>query len=256
MGSKTCILVGIGCVILAVVVLVVVGVGLVFFGLFGDRDGGFDLFGDRGGIISLFRDGSTGELGGTTTEETLENFFESDTKYGTADVDKWGGGRETEDKEIEFWVKGRRFRIDYYRNDGSKRIGIISPDGIMPYFCRSSEGSCKPAVASVDHYLDMFVKPAAAMADAGYDSEFGCDKYRYVVKKTDNIPGAINPWYTEDYVYCVKIGELVYVESRGDNPKPGESLDLTTYRKEFTKLEVNKTIPDSTFELPYSKTTN
>lgn len=230
-GLKTCVLIGGGCLVLGIVVLLI--------------GGGVFLF------LSVIQKPKIDRLGGKTAVETLENFFESKTKHGRANVDKWGGGRTSDDKEIEFWVKGRKFRIDYYRKDGTKRVGIVSPDGKKAYFCYPDENLCKPAVASVDHYLDIFVKPKVGMEERGRDEEYDCDKFFYLVRETDNISGASNPWYTEDFVYCVRAGELVYVESRGDNPERGEKADLTTYRKDFTSLEVNKEIKDSVFSLPY-----
>ena len=186
-------------------------------------------------------------------EKVLESFWTASRKAGTYDSATKRADGEEYTETGEFWVDGRSFRIDYYREPGKLRISIISPDGKTAYFCDPEKQESRPAVAGVDHYLSEFNKPGAGKLDReGVDPETGGEKLRYVVKKTDTVAGAENPWYTEDYVYYVKGGDLLKLVSRGTNPEDDGSIGpLDEYTHTFTKLELDPEIPADTFKLPY-----
>jgi len=151
----------------------------------------------------------------------------------------------------ELWVDGRKFRYSLYQA-GKLVRDITSSDGKTAYFVEHEGKYCEPSVASVDRYLLEFSEPSEASVEDGVDQETGAKRVVYSVKKTDNIEGSDNPWYTEDVTYLVKDGVVIGVITRGDTPnKDGSDYDLDTSRRIFSDLKVGEQIPPETFDLPY-----
>jgi len=66
------------------------------------------------------------------------------------------------------------------------------------------------------------------------------------------MPGAANPWYSEDATYLVPNDEVIGVITRGGVPEDDglvEGLDVN--RELWSDIEIGMAIPVDTFELPY-----
>jgi len=202
------------------------------------------------GLLSSADKGSA-EQGGASTApaKVLAKFFDADTKSGTFDATTLSTDGSTLTEQAEFWVSGRKFRIDYYR-DSKLRISIRSNDGVTAYFIHADKKTAEPSVASPDDYLRKFTKPNKPGESLGVDKT-GAERIRYVIKETTNIKGSANPWYVEDLVYSIKDGRVVSVVDRGGIPHEGEQTELDTHTTLFTELKTGEDIPADTFEIPY-----
>ena len=184
------------------------------------------------------------------TQKVLRTFFSASTKSGTYDSTTVYADGKTLSEKAEFWVSGRKLRIDLYR-DGALRISIRSADGKTAYFCRPDTKTAEPSVATPDVYLRGFTRPSTPGESLGVDATTGAERVRYVLKETSDVAGADNPWYVEDLVYSVKSGRVTSVVQRAGVPHPGQPTELDTLTMEFTRLDVGGKIPADTFEIPY-----
>lgn len=182
---------------------------------------------------------------------SLGEFLDADTKTGEYTVfTEWFEG-DTLELTGRFWVDGRRFRYDIY-DDGALVRSVISPDGETAYFCFHEDEVCEPSVASVDYYLMRYSMPADAGVEDGTDEETGARRVLYPVRKTDDMPGSGNPWYSEDVTYLVLDDEVIGVITRGASPAEDGSIDgLDKNRELWSNVRTGVAIPADTFELPY-----
>jgi len=195
--------------------------------------------------------GSTPDAGTSAAPaKVLAKFFDASTKSGRYDNTTVSADGSTNKEQAEFWVDGRMFRIDYYK-DGKLRISIRSNDGKTAYFCHADKQTAEPSVATPDVYLRKFTKPEKAGTDMGTDPTTGAARIKYVLKETSNVPGSSNAWYVEDLVYSIKDGRLLSVVDRGGIPHEGEATKLSTNTTLFTELVTGEDIPPETFEIPY-----
>ncbi len=186
----------------------------------------------------------------TAAANVLKGFFAARTKSGAYEASTTSSDGSTLSEKAVFWVSGRLFRIDYYR-DGQLRISIRSADGVTAYFCHPASKLAEPSVATPDVYLRKFTKPSQAGESLGTDAKTGAEKIRYAIKETSNVAGSSNPWYVEDLVYAIKDGRLLSVVERGGVPHAGETTKLDTSASTFTELKTGEKIPASTFAIPY-----
>lgn len=182
---------------------------------------------------------------------SLGEFLDADTKTGDYEVHtEWFEG-DTLDLTGQFWVDGRRFRYDIY-DDGALVRSVMSPDGETAYFCFHEDEVCEPSVASVDYYLMRYSMPSDAGVEDGTDEESGARRVLYSVRKTDDMPGSGNPWYSEDVTYLVLDDEVIGVITRGASPAEDGSIDgLDTNRELWSNVRTGVAIPADTFALPY-----
>ena len=90
------------------------------------------------------------------------------------------------------------------------------------------------------------------MENLGYDEEYDCTKYRYIIRETSNVEGSANLWYDEDIVYCLTKDIMKTVMQRGNTPSSlANSESLRETIMVFDRLEIRKDISDSIFGLPY-----
>ncbi len=190
------------------------------------------------------------EKGPAASAKVLAKFFDAKTKQGKFDATTLSSDGSTSAEKADFWVSGRKFRIDYYAN-GKLRISIRSSDGVAAYFVYADKKTAEPSVASVDNYLRKFTKPDKAGEPLGVDPATGAERIRYVLKETSDIQGASNPWYVEDLVYSIKDGRVMSVVDRGGIPHAGETTQLDTHTTLFTELVTGEDIPAETFAIPY-----
>lgn len=188
--------------------------------------------------------------GGGTSKPTLQQYFDADSKTADFKVVTLTADGKGYEMTGTVWVDGRKFRYDLY-DHGKFVRSIMSPDGKTAYFAQNDKKVSEPSVASVDHYLLEFGKPPAEALDDGIDEETGAQRILYSLKKTENLEGSANAWYTEDIVYLVKDDEVIGVITRGDTPNQDGTYDLDTFRRIFSNLKVGVKIPAEKFELPY-----
>jgi hypothetical protein len=222
-----------------VVIWVIVGIVILFLAV-------------GGAFFILRRNGedsnSEGSSSNSSYDQSIETYFDSSKKQGkithvTFTLDK--------KEEGEFWVDGRKFRIEYTQEDGTKRR-IISPDGELAYFCYEDEEICKPSVVSVDNYMLRWNRPSDEVKDEGMDEEFDCKKLRYDVDETFDMEGASNAYYVKDILYCVGTDGIKYRESRGNSVlENGIEGGASHSRTILDEMEYGGDFKDSLFELPY-----
>jgi hypothetical protein len=195
---------------------------------------------------------SSGSASVQAPTKVLETFFNADMKQGEYRTSGTNADGTPYTEEVgKFWIKGKKFKIEYTTKSNVVRIAIIS-NGETAYFCSPEpKSTCEPAVSSVDSYLLRFNKPSNTVNALGKDTELNCDKYQYVQKTTSVIEGATNGWYNEDAVYCVNGDTLVYIVDRGGAYVDGKIENLMTVKLLFTSLTYGKDISESMFTLPY-----
>lgn len=205
------------------------------------------------GCSSGGADGSPATEGasGNKGAPTLKQFLDADTKTGTYETHTEYRTGDTLDHHGTFWIDGRVFRYDIYEGETLTR-SVMSPDGKTAYFVRHDEEICEPSVASVDYYLMRYSMPDAGGVEDGVDEETGAARIVYSVKRTEDMPGAANPWYSEDVTYLVLNDEVIGVITRGGVPEDDGSVDgLDVNRELWSDIEIGMAIPADTFELPY-----
>lgn len=203
-----------------------------------------------GGDGSSTGSGTDGGLG--ISAPSLDEFLDADSKTGDYETHtEWASG-DTLDMHGQFWVDGRLFRYDIYDETDTLLRSVISPDGETAYFVFHDDQVCEPSVASVDYYLMRYAMPEGEGVEDGTDEGTGATRVKYVVKKTDDMAGAANPWYSEDVTYLVKDDAVVGVITRGAVPKDDGSVgELDVNRELWSNVKAGVTIPADTFELPY-----
>jgi hypothetical protein len=204
-------------------------------------------------LLSTGDQQTDGQSGGVSavSAPSLAEFLDADSKTGDYETHTdWSNG-ESYDQTGQFWVDGRLFRYDIYE-DGTLVRSVISPDGETAYFVFHDEKVCEPAVASVDYYLARYSMPEGEGAEDGLDEDSGATRVVYAVKKTEELPGSANPWYSEDVTYLVKDDVVIGVITRGAVPEDDGTIgELDVSRELWTNVKAGVTIPAETFELPY-----
>ena len=210
-------------------------------------------------VVVVAQGCSGGGTGGSSATEgapakdapTLKQFLDADTKTGTYETHTEYRTGDTLDHHGTFWIDGRMFRYDIYEGETLMR-SVMSPDGKTAYFIRHDEEVCEPSVASVDYYLMRYSMPETGGVEDGVDEETGGTRIVYSVKRTEDMPGAANPWYSEDVTYLVLNDEVIGVITRGGVPEDNGSVDgLDVNRELWSDIEIGMSIPADTFELPY-----
>lgn len=210
-------------------------------------------------VVVVAQGCSGGGTGGSSATEgapakdapTLKQFLDADTKTGTYETHTEYRTGDTLDHHGTFWIDGRMFRYDIYEGETLMR-SVMSPDGKTAYFVRHDEEVCEPSVASVDYYLMRYSMPETGGVEDGVDEETGGTRIVYSVKRTEDMPGAANPWYSEDVTYLVLNDEVIGVITRGGVPEDNGSVDgLDVNRELWSDIEIGMSIPADTFVLPY-----
>lgn len=210
-------------------------------------------------VVVVAQGCSGGGTGGSSATEgapakdapTLKQFLDADTKTGTYETHTEYRTGDTLDHHGTFWIDGRMFRYDIYEGETLMR-SVMSPDGKTAYFVRHDEEVCEPSVASVDYYLMRYSMPETGGVEDGVDEETGGTRIVYSVKRTEDMPGAANPWYSEDVTYLVLNDEVIGVITRGGVPEDDGSVDgLDVNRELWSDIEIGMSIPADTFVLPY-----
>lgn len=209
------------------------------------------------GVTACSSGGGEPSSGGKTdggleiSAPSLAEFLDADSKTGDYETHTdWANG-DSFDQTGQFWVDGRLFRYDIYEA-GTLVRSVISPDGKTAYFVHHDEKLCEPSVASVDYYLMRYAMPDGDGTEDGTDEGTGAARVKYVVRKTDDMAGAANPWFSEDVTYLVKDDAVIGVITRGAVPEDDgtvEALDVS--RELWSNVKAGVTIPADTFELPY-----
>ncbi len=202
-----------------------------------------------GGAFLIIRGGFFDKLTEQETPETqIEKYFETDAKKGEFHYE-----RLTDDSEEEgrFWVKDRRFKIEFDQDDGYKRW-IISPDGELAYFCYEDQEVCKPSVAPVDNYMLRWNQPSSDIENDGVDDEYNCERMRYEVNKTFDMKGSSNPYYVKYVLYCVDDEGIVYRDHSGNVVREDGSKDDERISRFYIKeTEYDIEVDNDFFALPY-----
>lgn len=203
------------------------------------------------GLLESDGDSPTARRNAGGAAPDLETFLDSDSKTGEFSTHtEWFDG-ETLDMTGEFWVDGRMFRYDIYE-EGKLVRSVMSPDGVTAYFAQHDKQICEPAIASVDYYLRRYTRPEGTGVEDGVDDATGATRIVYSIKKTDDMAGSANPWYSEDITYLVKDDVVIGVVTRGAVPNDDGSIPgLDVNREMWSNVEAGGTIPADTFELPY-----
>jgi hypothetical protein len=201
------------------------------------------------GAFLIIRGGFFAKLTKQETPETqIEKYFETEAKKGEFHYERLTGDSEEEGR---FWVKERRFKIEFDQEDGYKRW-IISPDGELAYFCYEEDEVCKPSVAPVDNYMLRWNQPSADTENIGNDEEYSCEQIKYEVDKTFDMKGSSNPYYVKDVLYCVNDEGIVYRNHSGnvvrEDGSYGEERISRFYIKE-TEYDIE--VDNDFFALPY-----
>lgn len=188
-----------------------------------------------------------------TTSAPLAKFLDASVKTGKGSVSTTDETGKTWAFKSEFWVDGRKFRYDLYK-DGTLIRSIQSPDGQKAYFVEYADKSVGPAVASVDRYLLEFSKPTEQAVEDGVDPETGATRMVYKVNKLDDISGADNAWLTTEVIYLVKDGNVVGVITKGDKPDKNGKIppgELSVSRRIFDEVKIGGPVDAKVFELPF-----
>lgn len=186
-----------------------------------------------------------------TPQEALSSFWSATKKHGTLIFTSSSAGNAALEKQkVEYWVDGEKYRLIWYRPDGSVRLYMVSPDGKQLLYVDPKTKEVRPGIAKPEFHLMILNGPAGWQPTGGSGSgNTTTTTYTYPAKKWWNVQGAGQEFYLEDLVFTATPERIVSVVARtaGSREKVAAG-DLTTSKYEFAVPELGVEAPAGTFE--------
>ena len=159
----------------------------------------------------------------------VEVFYEAERKHGFVEFSSKSGSREYgETQRFEYWFDGDRYRLTWYRADGSVRLHMISPDGKVLYHCNPETKTSVVAYTGPEFHQWIFQGPEGFEPGVGV-TEGDLVVYSFVAQKLWSIEGASQQFYLEDIRIFTKGGKVTMMEVRTNSTKVAVE-DLVTSR--------------------------
>ncbi len=153
----------------------------------------------------------------------------------------------------EFWFEGDKYRITWYREDGTPRLHMISPDGKQMYHAQVDTETSKISYMPPAMHHSIFLTPKEYLTKVA-STEDGYDVTLYDLDKLWDIEGAEQQFYLKDVKQYFKEGKLSKIIARTSSRKPDDEADLVTSTYTITSLDT-KPMDQKVFTLPYPVTT-
>lgn len=187
-----------------------------------------------------------------SAQEAVRQFYDSDTKHGTATFHSG----DQPDETVEFWFAADgRYRLTWYYPEaesiehyGPVRINMISPDGEAVYYDRPGERKVELAPVRAEKQQWTFNGPPDWEPGAGTEED-GQAVFTYTPEKLWDIEGADQQFYLYDLKVFAEGSRVVKVEMRTNSRKvPVEELVDSLFT--FLEFELDAEMPEGTFDVP------
>ncbi|MDD4938463.1 MAG: hypothetical protein PHX34_05680 [Candidatus Shapirobacteria bacterium] len=174
------------------------------------------------------------------------NFFEEKNKHGFATF-KSGIG---EDNQIEFWFSDQKYRLTWFRPDGSKRIHMICPDGKRLYFSEVDKKETKLAYINPIMHFSIF-NGLSEYKNKSENEEDGYQITTYEIDQLWDIEGADQKFYLKDLTVYRKNDNVEKIIARTSSKKPDSEDKLTTSVYTIKSVDYPSKIDSKIFDFPY-----
>lgn len=190
--------------------------------------------------------------------EAVRNFYSSKTKHGFA---TFHSGPQP-DERVEFWFdEDGRYRLTWYYPEeetenidkyGPVRIHMISTDGDTVFYSRPEEKRSEVAPVLAEKQQWTFNGPPNWEPDAGVqDGERTV--FTYTPKKLWDVPGSTQQFYLYDMQVHTRSGQVERITMRTSSEKKPVK-ELVDSQFTIDQFELNPTLPEDVFTLPYPVT--
>lgn len=201
-------------------------------------------------VIFLFKacdpvEKSNQMMGSAEKTEQVENSSRTQ-KHGQFSFQSGIGAKSTG----EFWFDEDMYRITWYKEDGSPRLHMISPDGENTYFANVAEGTTTLSYLSPEMHNAIFMEPDGFKSKEESEED-GLQVSKYIYDKLWQIEGADQQFYLKDLEVYSKNGQVKKVITRTASSHPESDDKLVTSTYTFSNIEYLESIDQSLFEFPF-----
>ena len=150
----------------------------------------------------------------------------------------------------EFWFDAPKYRITWYRDDGSVRLHMISQDGVHLYFADPEKQTSEIAYFAPQMHLSIFNGPDEYVTKE-ISSEDGSEVTAYEIDTVWNIENASQEFYLKDLKIYRQNNQIDKIITRTSSSKAVSEDDLAVSTYQITVLDFPAQIDPNIFELPY-----